>query len=293
MPGNFSLSRIVKLGVSLGVFLGTSVGDLVLRLFGEKSPGRCVILYYHSIPPEQRNQFIHQLETIQRWAQPVDVGEKLVLKPGGRYVGVTFDDAFENYSTVALPELLKRKIPSTVFVITNAIGKTFGPIGRPELVMTEAQVRALPAEFVRIGSHSQTHPYLPTLPQEEARAEIAVSRLQLEEKFGRGGALFSFPFGGFNEELVRACREAGYKRVFSTLPYFALENPDEFIVGRVRVDPTDWPLEFRLKLLGAYRWLPLAFSLKRRVLGTALARIVLGKDRATATGSGRLSVIQG
>ncbi len=39
-------------------------------------------------------------------------------------------------------------------------------------------------------------------------------------------------------------------------------------MGRVRVDPTDWPLEFHLKLMGAYRWLPMAIALKRRLLAT-------------------------
>ena len=30
---------------------------------------------------------------------------------------------------------------------------------------------------------------------------------------------------------------------------------DDFVVGRVQVDPWDWPIEVRLKALGAYRWM--------------------------------------
>jgi hypothetical protein len=54
--------------------------------------------------------------------------------------------------------------------------------------------------------------------------------------------------------------------VFTALPQWKISNASEFVTGRVRVDPTDWRLEFRLKLLGAYRWLPMAVEMKRRIL---------------------------
>jgi hypothetical protein len=43
-------------------------------------------------------------------------------------------------------------------------------------------------------------------------------------------------------------------------------QPDEFVTGRIDVQPTDWQIEFRLKVLGAYRWLPHAFAVKRALL---------------------------
>jgi peptidoglycan/xylan/chitin deacetylase (PgdA/CDA1 family) len=111
-----------------------------------------------------------------------------------------------------------------------------------------------------------THPLLTQVEESEARGEIQDSRTKLEAMLDRGVTQFSFPFGGFNEKLLQICREAGYERVYTTLPAFAFERGDEFVVGRVRVDPTDWPLEFRLKLAGAYRWLPAIFSWKRKVV---------------------------
>jgi len=86
---------------------------------------------------------------------------------------------------------------------------------------------------------------------------------------------FSFPYGAFNAQLVEWCRDAGYERVFTTLPVIASSEPEEFAVGRVSVEPTDWSLEFRLKVLGAYRWLPLAYKMKRAIFSAQVAR----KDR--------------
>jgi hypothetical protein len=84
----------------------------------------------------------------------------------------------------------------------------------------------------------------------------------------------SFPYGGFNDAVIEGCREAGYERVFTALPVFAFSQPGEFVCGRVGAAPTDWPIEFRLKLAGAFRWLPYAYDLKRHVRSVLRGRIV-------------------
>ncbi len=48
-------------------------------------------------------------------------------------------------------------------------------------------------------------------------------------------------------------------------------SEDEFVCGSGWAYPTNWPLEFKLKVLGAYSWLPFAIQLKqglRSLLGT-------------------------
>ena len=287
-----NIKRALKCGVSLVVSICSDLWDFSLRILGKSSKGTCVVLYYHSIPPSQRTRFARQLDVILRYRKPVAVGDKLTLKSGAHYAGITFDDGFENFAEVALPELVKRKMPSTVFVIADALGKGFGPHGRPERVMSLEQVRALPQDLVTIGSHTSTHPFLPALSEEDAELEIARSRAQIEAILSRKVLLFSFPFGGFNERLVDQCRKAGYHRVFTTLPQLALEGSSEFILGRVRVDPDDWPLEFRLKLAGAYRWLPWAFHLKQKMMSLPVAQMALkSKTRADRLVAGH-SVIQ-
>jgi peptidoglycan/xylan/chitin deacetylase (PgdA/CDA1 family) len=147
-------------------------------------------------------------------------------------------------------------------------------------VMSAEQLRSLPQDLITVGSHTVTHPFLPAISKETARREIHESRSQLSALLQRDVRLFSFPFGGFTRQLLHLCREAGYRHVFTTLPCFALADPTEFVVGRVRVDPTDWPLEFFLKLAGAYHWLPGAFKLKRRLL--RISRLfALKKERAS------------
>ena len=47
------------------------------------------------------------------------------------------------------------------------------------------------------------------------------------------------------------------------MPTLTSFGPNEFLIGRTRVDPNDWPCEFRLKLLGAYCWLSKVYYYKK------------------------------
>jgi peptidoglycan/xylan/chitin deacetylase (PgdA/CDA1 family) len=134
-----------------------------------------------------------------------------------------------------------------------------------EKIMSADELRSLPEKLISVGSHTLSHPWLPDLPQPQAQWELAESRTALGDLLGREVRLFSFPYGAFDDKLLDLCRVAGYSRVFTTVPSSSPLG-QAFVVGRVRVDPADWTWEFRLKLSGAYQWLPLAFALKRKIM---------------------------
>lgn len=275
-PGQYSLARVLKCGISLGVFLVSRLRDKLLRLSNKLPKATYVVLYYHSIPAEHRTKFAAQMDMLSRYSTPLSLGSEVMVLPAGvNGVAVTFDDALQNLIENALPELKTRKIPATIFAISGAMGKTFGAPEYPEPVMSPEELQNLPDDLITVGSHTATHPFLPSISKEAARWELAQSKAQLTEILQKEILLFSFPFGGFTEELVDLCREVGYHRVFTTLPTLTFLNSLEFAVGRIRVDPTDWPLEYRLKLAGAYRWLPRAFAMKKRLLtNRTLARFL-------------------
>ncbi len=101
--------------------------------------------------------------------------------------------------------------------------------------------------------------------RETAEQEIVGSRQDLESLLGRPVRLFCFPYGEFTDGLLARARKAGYERVYSISPKLALLSSDEYVTGRVPVHAHDWLLEFRLKLLGAYRWQPWASTIKKRI----------------------------
>lgn len=237
------------------------------------------------------------MDMLLHYSVPTSSDRSEPLALGGRYAAVTFDDGYECVLENALPELEKRRIPSTIFVVTEALGRYPFWLSDPwqplsgERIMSLGQLRALCPDFVTVGSHTLHHPKLTEMDGDDARRELSESRAWLRRMLNREVGLFSFPYGIHSPRLVQRCRDAGYRRVFTITPALAFSGPNEFVTGRVSVEPTDWPLEFRLKLLGAYRWLPLAFSMKKKALSLWNGlRTALGRSRPTNLNSQDVTV---
>ena len=283
LTGAFLLSnkRVLTLVISAIFFAAYWLRNRAVELLGSELPGNCVVLYYHAVSDRHKIRFERQMDDLLRFAEPATAARRSSLQSGKRYAVVTFDDAYKNILVNALPAMKTRGIPLAVFVVPDMLGitpslsdtSTASPDERR--VMSVKDLQGLVSDLITIGSHSLTHPHLTMLTQEEAMHELTESRCVLEKLLQRPVKLFCFPYGACNEELFSLCRKAGYDRVFTTVPKYAFSDPAEFVTGRVRVDPTDWRLEFRLKLLGAYRWLPVAWTIKRRILGRPLENLAV------------------
>lgn len=267
------LKRLVNLCGSICVAVFDCFRHCGIRLIGRRPAARCVVLAYHSVSASERAKFAQQINIVIKHSIPIHSGARQLPDRFGRYIAVTFDDGLQNIVDNALPELRKRNIPATLFIVTDVLGRNpsweyfGGDDPTLQLAMTEEQLKELPSDVVTIGSHTMTHPVLPKIDAEQLRRELAGSRRKLESMLNREVKQLSFPYGSFDERVVHACREAGYDRVFSALPVFSITKADEFLTGRMGVSTRDWGIEFRLKLAGAYRWLPYAFSMKRKLLG--------------------------
>lgn len=119
-------------------------------------------------------------------------------------VVLTFDDGWENQYTSAFPLLIKYNAPATFFIYTDAIGqKNF---------LTWQQVKNLDAAGMTIGSHTKSHPYLiKIINKQKLTEEIADSKKIIEKQLGKEIDFFAYPFGHYNNQIIDAVKEAGYK----------------------------------------------------------------------------------
>jgi len=264
--------RTLKVAVSLAFHFLSWLWSRLQKLAGKEIPGTCVALYYHAIRAEHRARFATQMDTLTRLTKPVAGGMTQPLPTGTRHATVMFHDAFESVCDNALPELARRRIPSTLFVPSGCLGKRQQWISDEthtdfsEVVLDADRLKALDGEFVAIGSHTVSHADLSVLSEKEAEKELTESKVNLELILGRPVELFAFPYGRCTEALAQLSKRKGYRRVFTIQQKLAFVNPEEFVTGSFMTSPTDWTLEFRLKLLGAYRWLAPVHQLKRRML---------------------------
>lgn len=265
------LKRLINLIGSLMVRIADGLNESFCRFSGRPLPRRCVVLAYHSVPARQRSLFVKQIEMLRRQATIVHADIDGLPAQGGHYVAITFDDGYDDIVENALPELSQRSMPSTIFIITDLLGckrdweHRGGEDTSDVRLMSAEQLRQLPSDLVHIGSHTATHAFLPKLESGKLQQELAGSRAKLEKLLQREVKTFALPYGAYNDTVLRVCRETGYERVFTGLPVFACGEPKEFLTGRAVVGLNDWPIEFRLKAAGAYRWLPWAYSLKKRM----------------------------
>jgi peptidoglycan/xylan/chitin deacetylase (PgdA/CDA1 family) len=257
--------RGVKVAISMLWYAGAELSRGILRLVGRSPSPRFVVLYYHEVPDEARSRFARQMQALSRGTTVVRAAHAGPLPDAGSYAAITFDDAFNSVRTNAVPELLSRGFPATIFVPVDCLGKDPGwemDNGVDDRVMTGDELRSLP-ELIELGSHSLTHPHLPTIDTERLGDEITTSRHKLAELIGSQVSLLAFPYGEYDARVVGTCRLAGYERVFGIDPWPADPAGRDFVRGRVPVDPTDGRLMFHLKARGAYGWMIHASALKR------------------------------
>jgi peptidoglycan/xylan/chitin deacetylase (PgdA/CDA1 family) len=268
--GKKTIKRLIKLSISLLVFLFDQMAGWIQGCFKIKKKASCNILYYHTVYFNETNAFARQMDSLLRWTIPIRLNEISSKRQEGRYAAVTFDDGFVCVIEYALPILAKRKIPTTLFVPSAILGQEAPWLpketeARKDVVMTEDQLINLDKELVSIGSHGRFHKNLSEISLTEAEDEIFLSKKELEDILGVPTETVSFPYGEFEKTHLRMAVQAGYKKAYSILPARIALGRENFLVGRVKVDPADWHMEFVLKTLGAYRWLPVAFEIKRRI----------------------------
>ena len=229
---------------------------------------RLTILYYHAVPPEARAAFDAQMAWLARHANVVAADHVGALAADRPSVAVTFDDAFRSVRENALPALERHGVTATIFVPTGYLGRPPGWAmetegDRAETVMSEDEIKALPARLIAIGSHTVDHPHLSQLTPADTADQLASSRAALEALIGRPVDTLAFPYGDHDGRVVEQASAAGYRFVYTVAPQSILPGDQAIRRGRTSTNPTDPISLFALKARGAYEWMPLASALKR------------------------------
>lgn len=264
LPGIARLvRRIVRVWLALIVHSFATLLDYARRMLGLPLRYRAVVIYYHQVKATERRRFAWQMDHLLRWAKPIGIEQLGSATLDSPTVAVTADDGWYSFLVNALPELESRNIPAAIFVVSHRLNDRFG--SKTDRLLSESELIGLRRDLFTVGSHTATHIRLEGAAPYEVLRELRLSRVRLGELLNSDVQWFCFPFGAHDDRSVELCRAAGYSRAFGGQATRPGRLPDAFLLGRVRADPSDWPLEFYLKVKGAYGGFWVAASLRRWV----------------------------
>ena len=114
------------------------------------------------------------------------------------------------------------------------------PMGRPDYrTLTTAELTKLAqSEFIDIGAHTVTHPFLSVMSKDHQSAEIVGSRKKLENIIGNRVDTFSYPYGNFSAETVGIDAAAGFVTALTTDENVVRGGANLLLLGRFGVG--DW-----------------------------------------------------
>jgi len=139
-------------------------------------------------------------------------------------VAITVDDLSAGFVTEAWPQFRRAGVPVTLFVATDEIDRGD--------TLTWAQVRAMAADGLAIGSQGAARLRLPRVGAEAATADLARANARFEREVGRVPSVFAWPGGEASAEAARLVAAAGHQAAFGQHSGALWPKADPFFLPR-------------------------------------------------------------
>lgn len=158
---------------------------------------------------------------------------------GPKPVILTFDDAYRDFHTNALPVISRHGFSATVYVTTDYIDSTTNPLTgdrdhhRPTLSVGE--LGDLVAAGIECGAHSHTHPQLDDVGPARLREEVQRPKEVLEESLQTPVLTFAYPYGYHDRKAKEAVAAAGYAAACRVGNMACPLDADRFALPRLTV----------------------------------------------------------
>lgn len=152
-----------------------------------------------------------------------DLKKQMDYYRGSEYQYASTDELFHDYAVAnrfdiketifvkrmlqtVLPEKLRNTISSNLF--EKYVGVTEEQLAY-ELYMTEEQIRTIKRHGMFIGIHGYDHYWLGNLPEDKMKQDILMALDTLDEFIDRKQWVMNYPYGSYNQEVIRYIRQQG------------------------------------------------------------------------------------
>lgn len=212
-----------------------------------------VILMYHSIVNEKKiknfdelskSNFEKQCELLNFKYNNRISSLKNNFKNEGN-ISLTFDDGYKTIIDNVLPIILKYKIPITVFICPDLIGKD-NYLTVSDLILLKN------SGMVDFGVHGYKHIYYGEFKIEIFNHDLEKSLIWFNNYINIKNINFlSFPFGSYNKEIIShlSSQRKIHYAFNSTFSSFSLNDCKNFLIPRISIWNTDNLISFEQKIL--------------------------------------------
>jgi peptidoglycan/xylan/chitin deacetylase (PgdA/CDA1 family) len=244
------------------------------RLAAWRNRRRVVFLCYHGVTERLKrhpsdpaglhiraDRFETQLDYLQRHYRVISLGEFLRAHENNQplpdnSVVLTFDDGYRNFLTGAMPRLVAREMPVSVFLITDRIQKENQSLDRgwseadDQTFLSWSEVKELQRHGVEIGSHTCTHPKLSELTPSEAERELSRSHEVIAGHLAQPGIPLAFPYGSYSASVIAMTRALPYTCALTTDAGTNSSETDLFLLRRNLIGDDDDEALFAARVSG-------------------------------------------
>lgn len=211
------------------------------------------IITYHKISPQKEfglttispHMFKKQMQFLfENGYQTItfnqyDSGKNLPEKP----IIISFDDTYRSVYENAFAIMKEFNFLGLLLVISDYMGKRNDweayPVQRKYSHANKDEIAEMLKYGFEIGTHSATHRYLPHQNKNFIENEFVESKKNLEKTFTTNIFACCYPYGGYNDIVIKCAREAGYRYGMGNLKIASKDNTNSLCLQRRSIYSTD------------------------------------------------------
>ena len=217
------------------------------------------ILMYHNISKEKNYTDVHvkafhkQMQLMKKMGYEAVNLNKMNSKNVKKKFVITFDDAYQNIHTYAMPILKELNYTATCFFVCNYINKFNSwdlntKYYQKLPIMTDAQIKEWNDNDFEIGSHSLDHFILNNLDEKEIMTQLNESKEYFKKKFNINVESFSYPYGKYNQKIIKFVEKYYKFAVTTKRSRFKFNKFDLLEIPRVPINYNTNIFKFYLKV---------------------------------------------
>lgn len=142
---------------------------------------------------------------------------------------ITFDDGYQDNYENAYPILKKYNLKATIFVITDFVSLY------PNYITWDEAKEMQNSGVIDLESHTMDHLNLLKIDKNEARLQLAGSKMWLEKHLKKPIKFIAYPEGDFNEDIKNMLKDLEYEGAFTVNYGLVSKDSDPFEMPRVAI----------------------------------------------------------